>query len=246
MSVWLELLAEAGCELSPEEMVEFFPSQPVDLKITHTEEEIDYDYWLQEQDHCQRDSRSGLGLNFGEELVMLKHKVHRYSRVDRFKSTMLQLLGETGAVPDSVVELVRENIGKYVNSKCKIWNTIRKILKEHGMRRYYNRIPKIINAITGMTPTGIAEVNFHGMINEFEIMSRLFDKKYRSQWKISYFPNLRYIALRMIQTVGIVYPYHVPLVRTKRKGKYLGGFYEALLSDDSNTIKGKDPIFKFI
>ncbi len=245
MSVWLELLAEAGCELSPEEMAELLPP-PTDLKITLTAEEQDYNDWQQEHEHCQRDDKSGFGLDFEEELTMLRNKVHHYSRVDRFKSIMLQLLGENGALPNSVVKLVEGQIGKYVHSKHKIWNTIRKILKEHGMRRYYNRIPKIILALTGMKPTGFAEVDFHNLMREFEIMSNLFDKKYREKWKISYFPNLRYIALRMIQHVGIIYPYHVPLIRTKRKGKYLGGFYDALLSDDCNTIKGKDPIFKFV
>ncbi len=246
MSIWLELLTEAGCELSPEEMAEFtMPDEPVDLRIHKTEDEVDYENWTLEHEHGQRDEGTGFGLDFEDELRMLKHKVHRYSRVDRFKSIMLQLLGVNGALPNHVVDLVKADIGKYVNSKHKIWNTIRKILKTHELRKYYNRIPKIINELTSMTPSGTKEVDFHKLLREFSHMSNLFNNKYRQKWGVSYFPNLRYVALRMIQHVGIVYPYHVPLLRTKRKGKYLGKFYDALLSDNSNTVKGQDTIFKF-
>ncbi len=142
------------------------------------------------------------------KLVRINHecKVHRYSRIDRFKFTVLQLLGFNGAVPKKVIETVQLEIGKYVKSNSKIWNTIRKILKENGYRKYYNRIPKIISIVAGFQIEGVSKANMDSLFKKFQKMSFDFNNELRQKWNRSYFPNLRYIALRMISEIGITYP----------------------------------------
>lgn len=44
-----------------------------------------------------------------------------------------------------------------------------------------------------------------------------------------YFPNLRYVALRLLVDHGAVFEYDIPLLKTKRKLKGMDELYQSLL-----------------
>jgi len=149
--------------------------------------------------------------------------VHRYSRPERFVSVVYQLLGARGDIPLEVVCSIRHY--GYDKEPEKIWNSIRKILKCLDWSKYYNRIP------------GIIELLGHGKGKfDFEVIQRLFLKframsvRFDSLDKESrkYFPNLRYVALRMLDEAGVGFAFHVPWIRTKRKEKVMQDIFSLL------------------
>ena len=94
-----------------------------------------------------------------------------------------------------------------------LWNKIRGILKRNGWRKYYNRIPWIIREL-GLNIYLDVDVNclFNEMMQKFSLMQNNFKMYYEEK----YFPNLRFIALKMIvDRVDIVI--QIPLLQTKRK-----------------------------
>jgi Poxvirus Late Transcription Factor VLTF3 like len=164
------------------------------------------------------------GLDYDQEIdFMLNYKrKHRYSRKLRFKFILYQLLGMSGDVPKSVTSLVRKELKIQKNiRKQRIWNDIRTILKKHKLRKYYNRISSIIKEITGLKAIEINSEKIQLILDKFFKFDYLFDSQYRSQWSRKYFPNLRFVALKLIVSSGITFPYNVPLMRTARKRKYL-------------------------
>ncbi len=193
-----------------------------DIFLDGTNEEL-YEFW---------DNNGPIGnpefqMDYDQEIQfgLNATKIHRYSRTDRFKFTVYQLLGSSGEVPRHVKKYIKKRIGSKAR-KTKIWNQVRSILKEMKLRRYYNRIPQIIYGITKQGVLGISQTSINGVLNDFAHMHIQFNSRLRSKWKRSYFPNLRFIALKLFQKHGISYPYKVPLVRTLRKRKYLNSLYE--------------------
>jgi hypothetical protein len=149
--------------------------------------------------------------------------VHRYSRVERFVSVLYQLLGERGDIPNEVVVAVK-SVG-YDPEPERIWNSIRAVLKTAGWSCYYNRIPGIIELLG----EGRGRFDFWKieLIKEkFRGMSCRFDFLEKSSRK--YFPNLRYVALRLLDEEGIKFAYKIPWIRTKRKEKVMEDIFELL------------------
>lgn len=147
--------------------------------------------------------------------------VHRYDRVKRFEWILYQILGYRGSMPEDVIELCE---------KCDlrgshIWASIQAILKSNGLRRYYNRIGQIIWRVTRL------KIYFkekdrvlERIIEEFRGMQFVHQTR-------KYFPNLRYVALRMLKDHGAVFEYDVPLLKTKRKLKGMDELYLSLKNE---------------
>jgi len=230
MAEYLELLKSLGIEVEEKEfMAEMAPEKFAPQLIDDATKEYEYWDWdsnvmCVNEPGCERP----FALDYSDELMLKTEgvQIHRYSRIDRFKFTVYQLLGLNGYVSIKIIGIVKTEIGKYIKSPSKIWNTIRMILKDYGYTKYYNRIPEIIRQLTGMKPKNVDDINFQEFFGQFAEMSYLFNSKLKAQWHRSYFPNLRYIALRMFERFGIIYPYHIPLVRTFRKKKYLSNLFD--------------------
>lgn len=152
-------------------------------------------------------------------------KLHRYSRKDRFRFILYQLLGISGDIPKSVVTIVRRGLGKKTNTST-IWNQVRLLLKQNKLRKYYNRIPQLIRHVVHKSPTGITYSRVASILEDFSNFDYQFDNNLRFKWDRRYFPNLRFVALKLIAKYEISFPYHVTLVRTSRKKKYLEKLYE--------------------
>lgn len=158
-----------------------------------------------------------------QEFQLNIKKIHRYVRLERFKFTVHQLLGQAGYVPYEAIKVVKRCLGGKV-SKKRIWNKVRKILKVHKGRKFYNRIPNIVGRITGLwphCPTGVVDT----LVKDFMGMSCKFDSGLGVKWGRRYFLNMRFVALMLMEKHGVVFPYHIPLVRTIRKRKYLLDLY---------------------
>lgn len=191
-----------------------------DLPTMLPDEELESEaFWEEPEYHLDYDQEMHHAMNYT--------KKHRYSRKDRFRSTLYQLLGMNGEIPPSVIGIVKRELGSKVK-KQKIWNDVRTILKRHKLRRYYNRIPSIIKIISGLKPLGITSTRISLILESFFKFDYHFNDHLKREWKREYFPNLRFIALKLAKEMEIEYPYHVPLIRTSRKKKYLENIFQEL------------------
>jgi hypothetical protein len=211
------LIEDSPCEMHCWD----FPIMLPDEEYIEEEEEEEF-YWQEPEYHLDYDQEMHNSMNF--------KKKHRYSRKDRFRLTLYQLLGMSGEVPPWVIKIIKSELGVRVK-KQKIWNEIRFILKKHKLRRYYNRIPSLIKNISGLKPLEINSEKVTKILDNFFLFDYHFNQTLCQEWKRKYFPNLRFIALKLVEEMGIRYPYHVPLIRTSRKKKYL----ETLFVDFKRT-----------
>jgi len=142
------------------------------------------------------------------EFRRVKEKHHLYSRVDRFKTTLYQLLGARGRVPWQVLVVVAKGFDKHPD---KVWDSVRDVLYRNGLAMYYNRIPSILDLL-GYEKKIKWVGDVDEIIRDFMRMSNKFDHVGEG-----YFPNLRFTALRLLEEYGCVFEYRIPFLRTRRK-----------------------------
>ncbi len=164
----------------------------------------------------QRDSQI-FYTDFQMEQELEIKKIHRYDRYERFKNTLLQLMGERGKVPNYILEYVDNELTDY---KTDLWNKIREILKKLGKRIYYNRIPCIIRYCTKQRICSFTYTQYINILDQFKIFSWKFDQQ-KELLNRKYFPNMRYVALKLIQLNNVQLNYQAPFTRTKRIGQEL-------------------------
>ena len=168
---------------------------------------------------------------FSEDRERLR-PVHRYSRVKRFEWILYQLIGYRGDVPVEVVDLCRDGFDPRPGY---IWNSIRKILKENKMRVYYNRIGNIIYRLTKMKIRfGDSYLFLEGVVDDFRCL-----KFVRGKGGRTYFPDIRFVALKMLIKHGAKFDYDIPLLQTKRKLSGLETLFTEL-SEKKNECKRID------
>lgn len=153
-------------------------------------------------------------------------KVHRYDRVARFKATLLNLIGFRGKVPEHVISLVKTFLNP--NSKD-VWNDTRAILKHYKQRRYYDNIPLILKTLN--IGSGFRTMDYkavEAIINDFKCLSDRFERT-KEQYGRRYFPNIRFVVLKLLELHGYSSLYHIPFVRTDRKNKLLDSLWDSLI-----------------
>lgn len=215
MDIYSSLLSELG-------IIHDIPPDDIDLKITKTQEEIEYSWQCEQSITCVM--HNGFALDYKDEQSYDWRDTHRYFRRGRFKTILYNLLDIRGSVPVDTLIKVRRELRLLKPSKSKIWNQVRCILKRLKYQKYYNMIPAIIKFCVGITVKvdfGIDDkilLDFDLMHNQFDNIAEITGRKY--------FPNIRFIALKLIRKYGIVYPYNVPLLRTSRKQMYLNSLFD--------------------
>jgi hypothetical protein len=153
-------------------------------------------------------------------------KKHRYSRLARFKVCLFNILGERGNIPKHVLTMVCSYLKP--NSMDK-WNDTRKLLKHFKQRRYYDQIPIILKSLSyGRSFPALTGEQFENIIDDFNCLSNRFDQV-KHEYSRRYFPNIRFIVLKLLEMHGIKPNYPVPLVRTSRKMKSLQSLWDSLL-----------------
>lgn len=66
---------------------------------------------------------------------------------------------------------------------------------------------------------------YENIVRDFKCIDAWFVRgydKWKAKWNRKYFPNLRYVALTLMEMHGYEYAYFVPKARTGRKRKVLG------------------------
>jgi len=153
-------------------------------------------------------------------------KIHRYCRLSRFKTCLLNLLGERGKIPAHVMMMVKTYLKP--NSADK-WNDCRRILKQFKQRKYYDNIPMILKQLNyGRLFKAITSEQLENIVNDFKCLSSRFEETKTNR---RYFPNIRYIVLKLLGQHGIEQNYPIPLARTTRKLKSLNQLWASLLYD---------------
>lgn len=152
--------------------------------------------------------------------------VHRYDRVARFKHTLLTLLGEKNNIPTQVLAVVKT----FLKDDKDIWNDTRRILKHYKFSKFYNQIPSILRLIG--YPRCFPQITankLEDILNDFKIFVSKYDQL-KQKFKRNYFPNLRYIALKLLELHSIKSIYNIPFIRTKRKNKVLNMIWDTVIN----------------
>jgi hypothetical protein len=181
---------------------------------------FDEDYLVVEEEHTSHPLRT----NYSDEIYLTrKRPVHRYSRRERFKFTLGQLMGCSGNVPVAVLKAMDKKYLASLKSEH-LWDAVRETLKRHNWRIYYNRVPAILAGL-GMSQFRYSSTKvFQDIMHDFDLMDKIF-MSMKKQLKRSYFPNLRYTAVRLMKRHGVVMPVNIPLARTTRKLQSLDQLY---------------------
>lgn len=153
--------------------------------------------------------------------------IHRYSRVERFTSILAQLICCRGKVPKDLFLKIKEH--EIPDNPDLAWNAVRKILKDMKARKYYNRIPSILQML-GFPQNILCNQNslMREIINDFRVISTRFDQAKKNLGRV-YFPSLRFIAFKLLQLHGVEFAYKIPFVRTPRKLKAMEQIWDLLI-----------------
>lgn len=150
--------------------------------------------------------------------------IHRYNRRHRFYNTLLQLVGERGKIPQHIIALVQH----YWSRDNDPWNSVRKILKYFGLRMYYNRIPAILRAMQETPSPNPTNEVFRAMMKDYDAFYEWFEQN-KAAYGRTYFPSMRFLALKLFDKYDIVLPYTIPYARTSRKHKELEELWDVFI-----------------
>jgi hypothetical protein len=164
------------------------------------------------------------GLDFPTTAKRSWRAVHRYSRVERFKTVLLDLVGGRGTVPKEVLDTVK--YWGIDEREKKAWNSVRFILRVYGWKKYYNKIPDILKAM-GMVREEIRSDQLDEIMCRFKALSSQFERMKNILGR-KYFPDLRYIALRLLEEVGVTSSFDAVKLKTRRKLKEYELVYDLL------------------
>ena len=164
--------------------------------------------------------------DFKMEKEMTLKPIHRYSRIARFKKTLLNILGERGNIPSQILAIVKTYLNPLSTDK---WNDVRRILKHYGQRKYYDNIPFIVRQISlGRCFVQLSADHIANIVRDFQYLSSKYEN-IKHTFKRRYFPNIRFVTLKLLELHGINPIYKIPFVRTSRKQKALSKLWDQLL-----------------
>lgn len=143
-------------------------------------------------------------------------QIHHYSRRDRFKMVLMQLIGWSGKVPKEVLYVC-----KHLKNDQHIWKNTRATLKACGYRKYYNRIPRILFLNGYQKMIKLSSEIYERILIRFQQLEYLFDQ----QTERKYFPSLRYVCFKLLQEEGLDHQYPIACIITYRKQVLLDSFW---------------------
>lgn len=152
--------------------------------------------------------------------------IHRYSRLARFKSTLLKLVGEKSNVPSHIILACKTYLKP--NSKD-LWNDTRKILKCYKWSMYYDYIPSILYTLGHCPMLKISAKKIEEILNDYKLLVERFEHS-KHLFKRRYFPNIRFIVLKLLEHHGCLHDYPIPFVRTERKLVSLSLLWDQLIN----------------
>lgn len=164
-------------------------------------------------------------LDYKQEVELRKRPTHFYCRLYRFKIALMQLMCMHGYVPTYVIDACKKI---KLGDGLMVWDQIRNVLKKHKWRIYYNRIPIILRQLGYQNkPFQFSDSRFDDILHDFERMHHAFNEIKMDTGR-KYFPNLRYVALRLMDKFGIKLKYTIPLLRVGKKKIVLDQIYDQI------------------
>jgi len=151
------------------------------------------------------------------DFVLFNKPVHRYSRFDRFRMVLLQLLGWRGKVERDVLEIC-ELVDFDLSN---VWLDFRGSLKWNDKSKYYNRIPRILFLLGKVGVVKVDSMTFNSILDRFKQLEYLFTL----QKERKYFPSLRYTCCRLLHEFGIELGVKVDCLLTKQRKDALDEFW---------------------
>lgn len=153
--------------------------------------------------------------------------IHHYNRVERFEQILYQLVGCRGVVPRLVICTIKQE--GFDDHPDRVWDSVRSILKKHKWSHYYNRIPVILDQLGFKRKIDFGDSNAFilNIVNEFKKISAKFEDL-KPHLVRCYFPNLRYVAFKLLIEYGAIFQYKIPFLRTPRKEKMMDDLWEML------------------
>jgi hypothetical protein len=155
--------------------------------------------------------------------------IHRYDREQRFRITLLNLLGERGNIPPQILIIMKTYMKPDPHN---IWNEARRILKHFKLRKYYDQIPTILRKLghNRFFPAVTAE-KINSIVQDFKALVSKYNQ-IKHQFNRKYFPNIRFIALKLLELHSMTPLYYIPKVRTSRKSKSLNLLWEEIIKNN--------------
>ena len=247
---WLEMLTEIGIDIDPEEWAEV-TGETKEKEVLQTEtilptlprgwsrEGVPYfsttqlswarpeDYGWDEYEVIEGPAH--FALSWAEQCSLPKRRpTHRYNRFDRFRLILNQLmLAQAADVPDSVLAKI-----PLLNRNGDLWEELRGILKQLSLRKYYNRIPAILCKL-GYCKYTLNRNDKHAydnILEDFSVLSKMFASS-KTQLKRIYFPNLRYICVKLMAIHKVEIPLRIPYARTVKKEVSLEETFSQMYTD---------------
>lgn len=151
-------------------------------------------------------------------------KIHHYNQDARFYTLCKHLLGG-GKISKWKLQDIIYHVQKH---KCKNWYDTKKVLKKLGLRIYYNRIPYILYKAQKIQITSSkSHYRLDEIMKHYEKIKQNF-LYLKNFFKRSYFPNMRYIALKLFKMYQIPLAYEIPFALTKQKYQELEDIWNLL------------------
>lgn len=160
---------------------------------------------------------------------------HLYDRTLRFRVIVCQLLGYKFSIAKSVLKTE-----KWLKTSLEIsdingnyWFECRRVLKNNNFTKYYNCIPSIVREYCYFKEKVVyTENDFNLIMMTFVYLQDAFKKNNCGR---KYFPNLRFVALKVMEFHKIPLQFPIPLLITKTKIKSLTDIFNVLVSDLQNV-----------
>lgn len=147
-------------------------------------------------------------------------KIHRYSRLERFKTILFQLLGWRGKVDEDVFEIC--GLMDFNPDLMEdVWFMMKRELKYNEKSKYYNRIPRILYLMGKCKCIKVSPMKYEAILQRFTRLEYLFTL----QKERKYFPSLRYTCCRLLVEQGIEHEYQVEAILTKSRRIALDAFW---------------------
>ena len=153
--------------------------------------------------------------------------IHRYNRLSRFKSTLLKIIGEKTKIPDLVYNTCKDQITEHEN----LWEKTRIILKKNKWTKYYDCIPAILHKLGYWPLLKISADKIECILNDFRLLQQKFDQT-KHLYRRRYFPNIRFVVLKLLEFHDCLHDQKIPFVRTPRKLLSLSLLWEDLINQE--------------
>lgn len=147
--------------------------------------------------------------------------IHRYSRYIRFRTLVAQLIGQRGFSSKRATDFIEGDLHDLLPTNidytppCLVWEALRKMLKRSKQRLFYNRIPALAHhlKLIDLKTMKCSASQIQTVLSDFMVMDRVWGEVSEIVGR-KYFPNLKYVALKLFEKHGVELPLDIPKLRT--------------------------------